>query len=86
MALSGQFLQDRITKTQSQIIAYEDAIDALVVQGVERYRLDTGQSITDVTKLNLAALNQQLGALENRLATLCARANGSGVTHVRPVW
>lgn len=84
--MNKTFLQARITATQSQIIAYEAAIDAIVTDGVQSYTLDTGQSNQIVTKLNLAATQRTLDSLYNRCATLEARLNGSGVTTVAPAW
>lgn len=84
--MNSKFLQDRITATQSQIIAYESAIDALVSGGVQQYLLDTGQTRQSVTKLDLATLQKNLDSLYNRCATLEARLNGSGTVTARPAW
>ena len=80
------FLQDRITATKALIIVYEEAVTALVTNGVQRYTLDTGQSRQDVTKIDVPDLNKQIDGLYNRLATQQARLNGSGVTIVRPAF
>ncbi len=80
------FLQERITATKALIVVYEEAITALVTNGVQRYTLDTGQSRQDVTKVDVPKLNAQLDGLYNRLATQEARLNGSGVTIVRPAF
>ena len=80
------FLQERITATKALIVVYEEAITALVTNGVQRYTLDTGQSRQDVTKIDVPKLNAQLDGLYNRLATQEARLDGSGVTIVRPRW
>jgi len=79
------FIQDRITATKAQIIAYEDAATALA-SGVQSYTLDTGQSRQTVTKLDLAALQRTIDSLYNRCATLEARLNGSGTVTTRPAW
>ena len=84
--MNSQFLQDRITATQNQIIAYEAAIDALVAGGAQNYMLDTGQSRQSVTKLDLGTLQRNLNSLYNRCATLEARLNGSGTVTTRPAW
>lgn len=84
--MADAFLQTRITNTESQICAYEGAIEALVVQGVASYTLDTGQTTQTVTKLNLSGLQKSLDALYNRRATMLARCNGAGNTHSRPAW
>ena len=80
------FLQERITKTKALIVAYEDAVTALVTNGVQRYTLDTGQSRQDVTKIDVPKLNTQIDGLYNRLCTLQARLDGSGSGIARPAW
>ena len=84
--MDATFLQERIDATKAQIVAYEDAVTALVGGGVQSYTLDTGQSRQTATRLDLGALQKHIDALYNRLATLQARRNGSGVTTARPAW
>lgn len=84
--MANTFLQERIAATKALIIVYEDAVTALVTGGVQRYELDTGQSVQRVTKIDVPKLNAQLDGLYNRLATQEARLNGSGVVTVRPAW
>ena len=79
------FLQARITATKDQIVAYEDAASALA-GGVQSYTLDTGQSRQTVTRADINTIRNTIDGLYNRLATLEARAYGSGVTTVRPSW
>lgn len=81
---SAEFLQARITATQAQIVAYEDAALAIGEGAVESYMLDTGQTQQKVTKLNVAVLQKAINSLYNRCATLEARLNGSGSITVRP--
>jgi hypothetical protein len=83
--MDREFLQARIDATKLQIVAYEDAILALGTNGVQRYQLDTGQTIQQVTKLDLKDLNAVVDPLYNRCATLEARLNG-GAVNVRPCW
>lgn len=83
--MDSEFLQQRIDATKALIVAYEDAVTALVDGGVQTYTLDTGQSRQTVTRLELATLNRNIDSLYNRLATLQARLNGGSVT-VRPAW
>lgn len=83
--MDSEFLQQRIDATKALIVAYEDAVTALVSGGVQTYTLDTGQSRQTVTRLELATLNRNIDSLYNRLATLQARLNGGSVT-VRPAW
>jgi len=83
---TADFMAGRIEATKRAIIAYEDAIEALgVAGGVESYTLDTGQSVQKVTRTNLKELNELLSSLYNRLATMCARENGSAAI-VRPAF
>lgn len=80
------FWQARLEKCKTQIVLYEDAIDALVVQGVSSYILDTGQTRQHVTKQDLASLQRVLDGLLNRCATLEARISGAGTAIMRPGW
>jgi hypothetical protein len=80
------FLIERIAKTKATIILYEDAIDALVVGGVEEYTLDTSQSRQTVRKFDIDKLQSVLDSLYNRLCTMQARLSGGGTVTVRPCW
>lgn len=84
-AIDCEWLTERITKTKALIVVYEDAIDALAA-GAQQYSLDTGQTRQTVTKAQLPSLREMLATLENRLAVLDARLNGSGSVVVRPGW
>ena len=80
------FILDRITAVKAQIVAYEDAVTALGVNGaVQSYTLDTGQSRQTVTTADLSALQKILDSLYNRLATLEARLYGAA-SQGRPGW
>ena len=78
------FLKTRIAAIQLQITAYEDAITA-VSGGVQTYKLDTGQTVQNVTRYDLNDLQKALDALYNRYSVMCARLN-SGTVTVRPNW
>ena len=80
------FLNSRLEKIQEQIVAYEDAIDALLNNGAQSYSLDTGQSRQQVTKLNLPSLEMRLDSLYNRYTTLHARLNRTGSHSGVPAW
>lgn len=80
------YLQERITKTRAIIEAYEGAILALSAGGIESYKLDTGQSIQQVTKMNLSELNMALDALYARLCAFETRLTGSGTITLKPSW
>ena len=83
--MDSTFIQARITATKAQIVAYEDAILALASAGIQSYKLDTGQTVQTVTKLDLTALNKTVDSLYNRCATLEARLNGGTIIGV-PAW
>ncbi len=83
--MDSTFLKNRITATELLIVAYETALTALVTDNVQEYRLDTGQTVTNVTKFDIVSMQKTLDALYNRLATLSARLNGGSV-FVRPVF
>lgn len=83
--MDNAFIQDRITATKAQIIAYETAAEQLAAGTIQTYTLDTGQSRQTVTKFELATLQRVIDQLYNRCATLEARLNGGTVTG-RPVW
>lgn len=81
----SQWLLDRIEKTKTMIVAYEDAILALS-GGAQSYQLNTGQTQTMVTRANLGSMRVELESLENRKSTLECRLYGSGAIHVRPAF
>lgn len=83
--MDNAFIQSRIDATKLQIVAYETAVDALATAGIQSYKIDTGQTVQTVTKLDLNALNKTIDSLYNRLATLEARLNGGTVVGV-PAW
>lgn len=84
MSNDPQFWQDQIDAVKALITAYNDAILALTVGGVQSYTLDTSQSRQTVTKFDLKDMNEALDGLLNRLATLEARVCGGAVAIVRP--
>ena len=84
--MDSTFLQARIDATKLLIVAYEDAATALAGPNVQTYTIDTGQTRTTVTKLDLRSIQLTIDQLYNRCATLEARLNGSGVLTARPAW
>lgn len=84
--MDSDYLNARITAVKAQIEAYEAAILAITTGAVESYRIDTGQTVTNVTKLNISSIQSGLDLLLNRLATLEARLNGSGSITITPGW
>ena len=81
--MDRSFITNRINATKRQIIAYEAAAEALAVNGVQSYMLDTGQTVQKVTRLDLPAMQKTIDGLYNRCSTLQARLVG-GVVTVRP--
>lgn len=82
--MDNAFLQDRITATKAEIVAYEAAILSLATTGAQSYTLDTGQSRQTVTRANLTELRKALEALYNQCATMQARLSGGGSVIMRP--
>lgn len=83
--MDSVFLQARITATQAQIVAYEDAATALG-GGMQSYTLDTGQTRQTVTRVDLNAIQKTLDSLYNRLSTLEVRLYGTGTVVAKPQW
>ena len=80
-----EFWQQRITKTQEMIVAYEDAIAFLSANPTKSYRLDTGQNEQEVTHYDLKSMQQQLDTLLNRLTVLEKRTSGCPTISL-PAW
>jgi len=81
-----QFIQQQIDIAVAQLDLYNDAINALVVQGVKSYSLNTGQTTQSVTKFDLIELQKTVDSLLNRIATLEARLKGCGTGIARPAF
>jgi len=77
MPIDTVWIDARIARTKTMIVDVENAIDALAVQGMSSYRLDSGQTAQTVTKVDLGSLRLELNQLDNRLATLCAKRDGA---------
>lgn len=80
------YLSARIAATEAAIEQYENAELALTTGGVQSYTIDTGQSRQTVTRADLTQIRTGVDGLYNRRATLIARRDGCGVTHMRPGW
>lgn len=76
--IDREWLEERIARKKTLIRAFEDAIEALTVGGVQQYSLNTGQTQQMVTRANLATMRDTLQSLENDLSTLDARLCGAG--------
>ncbi len=81
------WIETRLERTETSIVAVEDAIDALV-GGAQTYSLDTGQTRQSVTKANLTELRNLLQTLEERREGLRSQlglgSNVGSVTRVVP--
>ena len=86
MSGDRQFLLTRLTRVRALIVAYEDAIEALIGDGVQSYTLNTSQSTQTVTKFDLTNLNKALDGLYNRCAALEARLGMGNTTLGVPDW
>ena len=84
--MDRDFVQQRINAAKALLLLYDAALTAITTGGAQSYLIDTGQTKTTVTKLDLKTLNDSISSLENRIATLTARLTGNGVTQVRPCW
>jgi hypothetical protein len=82
---SRTYIQARIAATKAQIEAFEAAVLSFADSAQQSYRLDTGQSVVQVTRADLLTLNKTIDTLYSRLAGLEARLNGASVT-VQPGW
>ena len=76
MPIDNTWLDARIAATQALIEAYETAMTTVATNGGS-YSLDTGATRQTVTQADLSSMRLQLDMLDNRLAMLCARRNGS---------
>lgn len=79
-------LQDQIDAAKAQLTALNAAQLGISSGAIESYTLDTGQSKITVTKSSISTLDNAIDSLLNRIATMCARLNGSGTTITRPCW
>lgn len=84
MPISTTFLKARIEFYETAIVEYEAAILAIGSGAAQTYKIDTGQTVVTVTKLNLTEIENALERMLNQLAVLYARLDGSGVRQVRP--
>ncbi len=86
MAGNREFLMARLTSTQALIVAYEDAVAALLSGGVQSYALNTSQSTQTVSKFDLPGLNSAIDGLYNRCATIEARLGIGNTVLGSPDW
>lgn len=84
--MDNTFLQERITATKAQIVAYESAMLAFGTSNIQSYTLDTGQSRQTVTRAELSQLQNTLDGLYNQLVVMEARLTGNGTSIGVPAW
>lgn len=84
--MDAAYLKIRITVTKTRIEAYEAALLAVVADGAQSYKLDTGQTVTWVTKIDVPAMEKTLQSLYNLCTTMQVRLNGTGVVIGKPGW
>lgn len=85
--MATDFFIARLAAIEAQIVAYEAAILALGNAGAtQSYRLDTGQSVTQVTRADLKQLNDTYMSLINQHTMISARCTGSNVIIARPAF
>ena len=70
------FDQDRLASNLAQIEAIETTILAIITDGAQSYTLDTGQSRTTVSKIDLPRLRQMRTELVDEYNTLANRISG----------
>ena len=80
------YWETKLAITEQIIDAYEAAILAIGSEGVQSYKLDTGQNVQWVTYADLPKMNAMLDSLYNRRAMLNARITGDNVHNAVPAW
>ena len=86
MPVSNTFLDTQIAATEAAITAWTTAQTAFATNGaIQTYKLDTGQTVTTVTRSEADQIQNTIDSLYNQLSTLCARRDGAASV-VRPSW
>lgn len=84
--MSSTFWEARKASVEAQIVAYESAILALADDKIQSYKLDTGQTVQNVTRVDLSRLQAKYDSLLNTYATICARLGQGGTITAQPRW
>lgn len=79
-------LQTQLVEFEAQIAAINAAIIALLIDKVQSYTLDTGQTRQTVTKFDLEKLTATRDSLLNQYSVLCARLGLDGTVHAGGAW
>ncbi len=77
---------ERLAIKKTQLAAFDAAIMAIVTNGQESYRLDTGQTVVHVTALNISQIQNQARHLEGEIAGLNTRIYGCGSSIAGPMY
>ena len=81
----ADFFNEQLAKAKSQLGLLDGAIQFLLANPHKSYTLDTGQGSQQVSRPELASLQNQYDALLNRISTLGIRCNlGSATQQIRP--
>lgn len=86
---SCQYWQDELINSRILLNKIDLAIQTISSGNHQSYKLDTGQSVQTVTRIDLNALSAQRNNLINQIAALelhPCNSNGSNVKQVRPGW
>lgn len=86
MPLRRTFLQNRVTVIEARIAEYDAAIQNLLSGAIEEYKLDTGQSVTTVRKMNIATLQAAYESALNQLSLYNGMLDQSNVHIGAPSW
>lgn len=75
----------QVEKLEALILAYYDAITALLLTGgVKEYTLNTGQGTQRVTREDVPRMQETLGLLNQQYDALSARCNFGGAINITP--
>jgi len=79
------FWSDQLAEAKQAVIDLRARIRKTTADGLQSYRLSTGQTDESAMKIHLATLQASLDSALNEVATLEARICGA-VTHTIPGW
>lgn len=83
--MNDQFIQDRITACQDQIVALDGAILGLSSGKIKSYALNTGQTTETVSKKDILRLQEAKQDIINECTMWEVRLNGGSIL-VQPGW
>lgn len=83
--MDATFLQERINAIKLQIVALETAFTQIIAGTITTYEIDTGQTKTKVTKMNISKIEDLIDTLMERCVRYETRLNGGGTIIGGPV-